>query len=451
VPPRPSIHSGPAARESRGRRIVITTFGSLGDLHPYVALALGLKERGHQPVIATSAAYRAKIEALGIGFAPLRPDHPDWKSDPQLMKRVMNLRGGSEYVVRELFMPVLRETYDDTLAATRGADLLVSHPLTFTTPLIAEERQLPWASTMLSPLGFFSVYDPPVLPPAQFLSKLAFLGPRGWRVLFTLVRWQCHSWAAPYRQLRAELGLPPMAASPLFEGQHSPHLVLAMFPSLLARKQPDWPPAAEVTGYCFYDRDDSGSGLSVELTQFLDEGPAPIVFTLGSSAVLDAGPFYEISAQVARRLGRRAILLIGEDERNMPHALPAGVMACPYAPFSELFPRALAIVHQGGAGTTGQALRAGRPMLVMPYAHDQPDYARRVTTLGVARTVSRYRYTVERVTRELGILLDDPGYASRAAAAGETIRAEDGVRAACDALERLLPGQTSPASRGAGL
>jgi UDP:flavonoid glycosyltransferase YjiC (YdhE family) len=431
------------------RRIVITTFGSLGDLHPYIALALGLKDRGHQPVIATSAAYRAKIEALGIGFAPLRPDHPDWKSDPDLMKRVMNLRGGSEYVVRELFMPVLRETYEDTLAAAEGADLLVSHPLTFTTPIIAGQRQIPWASTLLSPLCFFSVYDPPVLPPAPFLSKLSFLGPKAWRALFALAKWNCRSWIAPYRRLRAELGVPPMAASPLFEGQHSPDLVLAMFPSRIAPKQPDWPAAAEATGFCFYDRDETGNGLPAELVNFLDDGPAPIVFTLGSSAVLDAGPFYEISAKAAERLGRRAILLIGEDERNRQQSLPAGVIASPYAPFSELFPRALAIVHQGGAGTTGQTLRAGRPMLVMPYAHDQPDYAHRVTKLGVARTISRNRYTVDRVTRELGILLDDPRYAEQAARIGESIRAEDGVRAACDALERLLAGRTPVAERAA--
>jgi UDP:flavonoid glycosyltransferase YjiC (YdhE family) len=420
------------------RRIVLATFGSLGDLHPYIALALGLADRGHRPVIATSEIYREKVESLGIGFAPVRPDPTGWQEDRALMKRIMDLRKGSEFILRELFMPVIRESYEDTLAAAEGADLLVSHPLTFGAPLAAEVCGLPWASTMLSPLGFFSAYDPPVLPPAQFLSKLRWLGPAVWKPLFGIAKWSCRSWSAPYHRLRAELGLPRTSHDPLFEGQHSPHLVLAMFSELLAKKQRDWPAASIVTGFAFYDREDASRGMPADLARFLDVGPPPIVFTLGSSAVLDAGSFYSVSAQAAERLGQRAVLLIGKDERNRLESLPAGVAAFEYAPYSELFPRAAAIVHQGGAGTTGQALRAGRPMLVMPYAHDQPDYADRVVGLGVARTISRFQYTTDRVVRELGRLLDDPQYANRAADAGRHVGDEDGVRAACDALEQIL-------------
>ena len=424
--------------KSRPKRIVMATFGSLGDLHPYIALALGLKERGHDPVIATSPAYREKITALGINFAPVRPDHPDLDSNPELMKRVMDLRGGSEYVVRQMFMPVIAESFADTEAAARDADLLVSHPLTFGVPLVAERHGIPWASTMLAPLGFFSVYDPPVLPPAQWLSNVRIFGPRTWRFFFSLARRMCRTWCGPYFNLRRDLGLPHPKVDPLFEGQHSPHLVLAMFSSLLATPQPDWPQAARVTGFAFYDRDEDRRGLSPELRAFLDVGDPPIVFTLGSSAVLDAGSFYAVSAEAARRLGRRAILLIGKDERNRLPSLPEGVITAEYAPYSELFPRCAAIVHQGGAGTTGQALRAGKPMLFMPYAHDQPDNAKRVARLGAARVLSRYRYTPNRAVAELRSLLDDPRYAGRAAEAGRHIRSEQGVTTACEALERLL-------------
>src|ERR1700684_2343369 len=111
------------------KRIVLTTFGSLGDLHPYIAVALGLQIRGHEAIIATSACYRQKIEALGIGFRALRPDFPDPHADADVVRLVMDQRRGSEYVVRELMMPVLRETYEDTLAAAAGADILVSHML----------------------------------------------------------------------------------------------------------------------------------------------------------------------------------------------------------------------------------------------------------------------------------------------------------------------------------
>jgi UDP:flavonoid glycosyltransferase YjiC (YdhE family) len=105
----------------------------------------------------------------------------------------------------------------------------------------------------------------------------------------------------------------------------------------------------------------------------------------------------------------------------------------------------VAVVHQGGIGTTAQAMRSGRPMLVVPYAHDQPDNAGRVTRLGIARTIARHRYTPARAAAELRELLDNPGYSKRASEAGERVRAEDGVGAACDALEALL--QTSAGRR----
>jgi UDP:flavonoid glycosyltransferase YjiC (YdhE family) len=108
-----------------------------------------------------------------------------------------------------------------------------------------------------------------------------------------------------------------------------------------------------------------------------------------------------------------------------------------YAPFSELFPRALAIVHQGGVGTTAQAMRAGRPMLVMPYAHDQPDNAARMVRLGIGRTIPRHRYTASRATAELKQLMT-PRYADRARLVGERMQEEDGVAAASYALEKML-------------
>jgi len=112
-----------------GRRIVLTTFGSLGDLYPYIAVALGLKARGHEAIIATTRRYRQRIEARGIGFHAVRPDGPDLDADRDTMRRIMDSRKGTEFVVRELLMPVLQESYQDVLAAAQGTDLLVSHVL----------------------------------------------------------------------------------------------------------------------------------------------------------------------------------------------------------------------------------------------------------------------------------------------------------------------------------
>ncbi len=426
-----------ALKDHKKHRIVLTTFGSLGDLHPYLAVALGLKERGHEAVIATGAGYRSKVEALGLRFCPIRPDHADVMTSPELMAYYMDLRKGPERIVREMFMNVLAESYEDTLAAAAGADLLVSHPLTFTTQLVAERLNIPWASSILSPSSFFSVYDPPVLAPAPFLSKLRFLGPLLYKPLFRYLKGTIHFWAEPWHILRADLGLPPQPGNPLFERACSPALHLALCSPLLAPRQPDWPAQTVVTGFTFYDQHE-GTGMPADLAEFLAVGPPPIVFTLGSAAVMDAGPFYKQSALAAKTLGRRAVLLVGKDPRNRAYSLPNGVAAFDYAPFSELFPRAAAIVHQGGIGTTAQALRSGRPMIVVPYAHDQPDNAERVKRLGVSRTIPRNRYNAGRVANELRHLLKTPGYAEKARTIGSLIRQEDGVRDACTALEAVL-------------
>jgi len=213
--------------------------------------------------------------------------------------------------------------------------------------------------------------------------------------------------------------------------------VLALFSPVIGTPQPDWPANTLVTGFPFYD--ENSSGLPPEIARFLDDGEPPIVFTLGSSAVWDAGNFYVGSIAAAQRLGKRAVLLIGSDPLNqLPGPLPRSVIAAPYAPYAKLFPRASAIVHQGGIGTTGQTLRAGKPVLVMPFGGDQYDNGARVERLGAGRVIRRKQYTAERAAGELKQLFDNPGYMERAAELGRGVQAEKGVSAACDALEKQL-------------
>jgi UDP:flavonoid glycosyltransferase YjiC (YdhE family) len=167
-------------------------------------------------------------------------------------------------------------------------------------------------------------------------------------------------------------------------------------------------------------------------------GEPPVVFTLGSAAVLAAGEFYEVSAQAAIRLGIRAVLLIGTDPRNqLKTALPESICVAEYAPYSMLFDRAAMVVHQGGVGTTAQCLRAGKPMLIMPFSHDQPDNARRMLRLKVGRVIQRGKYTPWRVARKLKTMLDAPLLVQRAESVAKQLASEDGVGTACDALEEL--------------
>jgi UDP:flavonoid glycosyltransferase YjiC (YdhE family) len=243
-------------------------------------------------------------------------------------------------------------------------------------------------------------------------------------------------WAEPVQRFRRSIGL-AAGQNPILDGQHSPHLVLAMFSRWLTDPQPDWPAATVVTGPVLYNGAASPE-LSGELERFLAAGDPPIVFTLGTSAVEAAGSFYDVSGGAARRLRRRAVLLIGRHAHNRPREAGGDVLALEYAPHATLFPRAAAVVHQGGVGTLHQALAAGKPTLVVPFAHDQPDNAMRVARLGVSRTVFPRRYTEAVVVRELGELLAAGEYARRAADVGTKVRSEDGPGAASDAIERLL-------------
>jgi len=421
------------------KRIVLSTFGSLGDLHPFVGIARGLKARGHDVAIATHASYRERVECEGVGFHPVRPDIDNFLEETALMGQIMHMRKGPEFIIRQIFMPHLRDSYDDMSTAAQGADLLVSHAITFATPLIAEKQGIPWISTCLAPTSFFSIYDPPVLAPMPALSLLDFLGPSAQKFLFQIFRHLLRGWTEPVRSLRREIGLPESSRDPLFEGQFSPALTIALFSSVLGSPQPDWPPNTHVAGFPFYDGGRHGGGLEPEISAFLDAGDPPLVFTLGSSAVMNAGKFYTEGMKAAQQLGKRAILLIGRDQRNRPQEpLPPGIGVFEYAPYSEVMPRALAVIHQGGIGTTGQSLRAGRPMLVVPYGFDQPDNARRVVRLGVARTIPLKSYTASTVARELRSLLGESRYATRAAEIGRIVQSEDGVNAACKIIQDHL-------------
>src|SRR5688572_2815376 len=425
-----------------GKRIVISTFGSFGDVHPYVAIALELKARGHRPLIATSEVYREKMETAGIDFHPVRPDVPSYDHTPELQKlveKLMDQKTGPA-AIGDLILPHLRDIYSDLDAATEDADLLLTHPLPFVGTMIAEKKRLPWVSSVLAPATFLSVYDPIVPPQWPWLYHFMKLSPWVGRGVMALARIKLEKLAQPIYDLRRDLGL-SRGGQPLFEGQHSPTKVLALYSKLLGAPQPDWPANAIITGFPFYDRRDyfGETAMPPGLTEFLDAGPPPIVFTLGSSAFWVARDFYRDSITAAESLGRRAVLLIGH-EPNLPASLPDGIAAFEYAPFSEVLPRACAVVHQGGVGTTGQAMCSGKPVLIVPHAHDQFDNAARIERLGCARSLPRPRYNAESATRELRKLLDDPSYAKAAKRVGEAVSQEDGTRVAVNEIEKVLLG-----------
>lgn len=423
--------------------IAIATFGSLGDLYPYVAIAKELRTRGYRVVLAASSPlYSYIIESEGIEFLAVRPSGAiNLEQDGEFIGLLSYSQQSLDYGISYLIAPHLRATYHDLIAAVGEADLVITHHLAFAATVAAEKTGTPRVSTVLSPASLMSVYDAPSLALATSAYERAMTLVAN-DAMYRSFRWQARYWSAAVRHLRAELGLPP-SGDPFFEGQHSPDLVLGLFSQLLAKPQPDWPPQTKITGFPLYNYQQQ-QGLSPELEKFLQAGPPSIVFTLGSLVVWTQGNFYLEGAIAAHQLGYRAILLMGNAADNIPpNYLPEEAIAVDYAPHSALFPRAAAIVHHGGVGTTAQALRSGRPMLVVPCAYDQPDNAARLVRLGVARTIDRQHCTADRIAAELKHLLFDPTYAARAAEVGRLVQAEDGTKAAGDAIEAYLDNETS--------
>ncbi len=414
----------------RRRRILLSTLGSLGDLHPIMGLALALQARGHDVALATSEFYRERITGAGLQFSPLRPlGTPD---DPETLRRVFDPRNGPEYLLRTLLLPHIEQMYCDLYRAAQGADFLICGEVVLAASLVAEKRRLPWAGAILAPFSFFSVYDPPPFPLLPGAALLTRAPPFIQRRLLDIGRLVTRRWNEPLNALRRSLGL-RVSRDAILTDRFSPTLNLALFSKQLGRQQDDWPRNVVQTGFVLYDP--AGATPPAGLEEFLSRGPPPITFTLGSAAVMDPGRFFEESAEAVRRLGTRGLLLMGKNAP--PSRLPPELFAAEYAPYSSVFPRSSCVVHQGGVGTTAQAMRAGIPQLVMPYAYDQPDNAARMVRLGVALTISRSRYRADTIMKPL-TALTAPAFHERARDLGNRISAERGSSTACEAIERAL-------------
>src|ERR1044071_1759909 len=247
-------------------RIILHTFGSFGDVHPYMAIALELKRRGHLPLIATMEGYREKIKDAGLEFAPVRPHIAEPKEQGrELVEKIMQPMTGPRFLTEELIFPAVSDRYADLKSVVAGAHLLITHAAGPAGPLLARKLGITWISTVLAPFSFYSPYDPPVPPFWQWTRKLSVLGPEVMGFLLNLMKSTYK--AEPVAKFRDELGLED-TGNPMFEGQHSPTLVLALFSELFGQRQPDWPAQTRITGFCFYDGNQDTS-IPVELTRFL--------------------------------------------------------------------------------------------------------------------------------------------------------------------------------------
>ena len=405
-------------------KVVFASHGSLGDLVPFLEIGKVLKARSHTVAVATHNAHAKAVTRAGLQHAPMRPDRP---SDPAFHRKFMKPWSGPGFVYKEFLTPAIAEADEDLSAAAADADVLVSVTLALAAPLVAKRYGLVWRSCAFQPAMLYSILDPPRLPLIPLIKgKPAY---NEW--VLTAAKNGIQDWANPLRRYRASAGLGTYDDHPVFGGQHAPGGALALFSPLFGAVPPDAPSGTIQTGQVLQT---GGGDLDPALSAWLASGAAPVIFTLGSASAHAARRFFAQSAKFADALGVRALFLVG-DPANLA-GLPQNDRARAFtaAPYQSVFPHARLIVHQGGIGTIALALAAGKPMVLVPFAHDQPDNSFRAAAMGAAVVIPRSRYALF----GRGVIaqaLTDEAMANAAAEAQLTIMAEHGAERAADAIE----------------
>ncbi len=342
------------------------------------------------------------------------------------------------YLIR-LIQTSLAASYADLLPIVEDADLVLTHRIAYAAKCAAEKCSVPHVDIALSPMLFFSADDPPFGSPAPFARNPSRVG-RAWnRSLYRLIETLARPYCREALRFRAEIGLPANGDIPFLQDSVA-CAGFGLFSPLLAAAQ--LPGAAAIVGSTFHDGGETAP-LDTELEDFIAAGEPPLVMTLGSFAALDGAEILRGGVAAARRLHRRVVVIAGrEDAKNFAHQAGPDVLVRGYAPHSTVFSRAAVVMHHGGVGTAAQALRSGRPQLVIPFFADQPDNAGRIARLGCARVLPRGKFTARRAEAHLRALLERSDYAENAQRVGAEIAMEDGAAEAA----RLVDGWTGSES-----
>ncbi len=415
-------------------RILIFTFGTRGDVQPYIALGKALTDRGHAVTLSTGQGFEAMIEAHGLAAAPLSIDFRALLQSPEMQDALQSFSG--KIKAWRSFRGQFRRQFDDMWAVARQVrpDLLIAHPKGFAAHDIAEALQITSLPASLQP-GFVPTSAFP-----QFLVPFASLGPFGnrlsHRAFDRLSAWGQAKAMGDWRQ--SVLGLQTARPHRFIDGYHPggravPHL--HGYSRYLVPRPDDWSEREHVTGDWHLDQK-SGWTPSPELKRFLDAGPPPVYVGFGSMPAKDASGLAQIVTGALRLSGQRGIVASGWGGMEADNS--DRILVLETAPHDWLFPRCAAVVHHGGAGTTHEGLRQGRPTIICPFGVDQPFWGRRVHRLGAGpEPISQKRLTSTRLAAAITEALQ-PDIVSRAAQIGTAMRTERGAEAAAEIVETVL-------------
>ncbi len=407
-------------------KIAILTFGSRGDVQPFLPLSLGLMARGYSVKLAAPQRFRDLVEGHGIQFVPLA-------GDPEELSRRLNdsgynpiklLRDIVEHAI-EIGADVMRQVED----VCKDADLIVhtfAHVVGAHT--LAREMNIPdvhiQGFPMFTPTGD---YPNITLPDLGFREANRFT-----HLLSQKITW----WTAMlgYEQVRRRAGLPkrrlyfPFDDNPL--RPQSP-VLCAWSPSVL-QPSSDWKPNVHVTGYFFFDLDNSYQP-PVELNDFLNAGKAPVCVSFGSMVNRDAEKIDQFVREALIQTGQRGVVLSGWGMINRPPS--KDIIYLDAVPHDWLLPRCKMVIHHGGAGTTSAGLRAGIPNIVIPFTADQPFWGRRIHAIGAGpKPILVKNLSVRKLTRAI-LEAEDESLRKCAQAIGQKIRGETGVMRAIEVIE----------------
>ncbi len=407
-------------------RVLFSTYGTRGDVQPFVALAKALETRGHEVALCTPSGFREMVERHDIPYAPME------NGLLELTEAVLHAPTAREK--RRLFKgfgKLIRVALDDEWRAAQHhqPDLLVYHSKALGSHHIAEKLGIAECLAMPLPLTKTRAFPVPLIPNFE-------LG--GWFNAFSyhVVRLGSALWAGAVNDFRKSLGLPKISrfndAMRRADGSLVPALY-AYSEHLLPRPD-DWPEEAHVTGAWFLDETHAWSPPAA-LEAFLDSGPPPVYVGFGSMGAAHAEARAALVLDALAACGERGVLAAGWGGLKVAK-LPANVFALESAPHEWLFPRVKAVVHHGGAGSTMAGLRAGKPTVICPFFGDQPFWGHVVERAGVGPSpIPQSQLSAERLANRIRDALR-PDIVHQAAAMGARIRSENGLERAVSLLEK---------------
>jgi sterol 3beta-glucosyltransferase len=418
-------------------RIVFFSYGTRGDTQPQVAMAQGLKERGFDVRVAAPENHQRFVEKAGLEFAPLFGNSQDIL-ESEMGQRWLRTGNVNAFMkeVANISAKIDPQIFAHGLEATEGADLIVGGTLTEEmSSTLAEYRKIPLVYGHTMPVEATGAHPAPFVTSAPLPFR--WLNRATW-ALFRLAAKPVH--ARSLATFRAGLGLAPRASGYGLAADFNVPVLQLWSPHVLEHPG-DAGPLTQTTGYVKLQasvRHRLGEGTPApELVKWLGEGPAPIYVGFGSMPMPTLEQFAQELTAIARELGVRFVLCGGWNDASVAQRFGgAELFVVKSVDHSWLFPRCVAVVHHGGAGSTAASLDAGVPTVICSYFADQPFWGDRVKRLGVGTSFPAARLTPQRLTAALREVLV-PEVRARAAALGERLRAEDGTRAALDALERL--------------